>query len=101
MDKFTPTYDLDAIKACVDDPDKMEITTIATLGALELGFGRDKIIETVKSIQKKNFYKSMTTYQNHRVWQDVYHVPSEVGLLYVKFVAGTISEFALVGFKGK
>ena len=29
----------------------------------------------------------MTSFEDHRSWQDVYHVPSEVGLLYVKFTA--------------
>jgi motility quorum-sensing regulator/GCU-specific mRNA interferase toxin len=101
MDKYKPTYDLDAIKAGVDDPDKVEITTTAILGAAEIGFDRSMIVDTVKNIKKSQFYKSMTSYKNHRIWQDVYRVPSEAGLIYVKFVAGTISEFALVSFKEK
>jgi motility quorum-sensing regulator/GCU-specific mRNA interferase toxin len=43
----------------------------------------------------------MTSYADHRVWQDVYHVPSSVGTLYVKFTADTVSEFLLLSFKGK
>lgn len=30
------------------------------------------------------FYKSMTTYDDHTVWQDVYHVDHNGRLLYVK-----------------
>ena len=37
----------------------------------------------------------------HRVWQDVYHVPSEVGTLYVKFTADVVTEFLLLSFKEK
>lgn len=101
MEKTKPTYDLDAIKAGADDPDTLEITTTAILAAAAIGFDRDMIIETIKSIIKKHFYKSMTSNFNHRLWQDVYHVPSDAGLLYVKFVAGAIADFSLLSFKKK
>jgi motility quorum-sensing regulator/GCU-specific mRNA interferase toxin len=41
----------------------------------------------------------MTSDANHLVWQDVYNVPSPVGMLYVKFTAGTVAEFLLISFK--
>ena len=48
------------------------------------------------------FYKSMTTHADHRVWQDVYHVPVENGpTLYVKFQANIVTEFAVMSFKEK
>ena len=47
------------------------------------------------------FNKSMTTYADHRVWQDVYHVPKGDLVLYVKFQAGLVTEFTLVSFKEK
>ena len=43
----------------------------------------------------------MTAYADARLWQDVYHVPSPVGTLYVKFTAGTLTEFLLLSFKEK
>jgi motility quorum-sensing regulator / GCU-specific mRNA interferase toxin len=43
----------------------------------------------------------MTAYANHRAWQDVYHVPSEAGTLYVKFTADVVTEFLLLSFKEK
>jgi motility quorum-sensing regulator/GCU-specific mRNA interferase toxin len=43
----------------------------------------------------------MTSDADHRVWQDVYHVPSEAGLLYVKFTVDTLTEFLLLSFKEK
>lgn len=52
-------------------------------------------------MQRRHFYKSMTSYADHRIWQDVYHVPSEVGLLYVKFTADAFAEFLLLSFKEK
>jgi len=43
----------------------------------------------------------MTAYVDSRLWQDVYHVPSPVDLLYVKFTADAITEFLLLSFKEK
>lgn len=43
----------------------------------------------------------MTAYADHRVWQDVHHVPSSAGMLYVKFTADTVTEFLLLSFKEK
>ncbi len=43
----------------------------------------------------------MTSYGNHRQWQDVYHVPSSAGELYVKFTAYVVTAFLLLSFKEK
>lgn len=47
------------------------------------------------------FYKSMTTFVDHRAWQDVYHVPAHDMLLYVKFQADIVTEFTVMSFKEK
>jgi motility quorum-sensing regulator/GCU-specific mRNA interferase toxin len=52
-------------------------------------------------MQRAHFYKSMTSHGDHRIWQDVYHVPSEAGTLYVKFTADVVTEFLLLSFKEK
>jgi motility quorum-sensing regulator/GCU-specific mRNA interferase toxin len=52
-------------------------------------------------MQRGQFYKSMTAYGDTRLWQDVYHVPSPVGLLYIKFTADAVTEFLLLSFKEK
>ncbi len=75
-DKRKPTYDLDAFKASFASVEKL-------------------------TMQRGHFYKSMTAYIDSRLWQDVYHVPSPVGMLYVKFTADTITEFLLLSFKEK
>ena len=54
---------------------------------------------TIQTMQRAHFHKSMTAYADHRVWQDVYHVPSELGTLYVKFTADAVTEFLLLSFK--
>lgn len=45
------------------------------------------------------FYKSMTTFADHRVWQDIYHVPTRRMMLYVKFQADVVTEFTATSFK--
>jgi motility quorum-sensing regulator / GCU-specific mRNA interferase toxin len=97
-EKRKPTYDLDAFKVAAD---RMRITVIATRAAAALGFGRSEMVATIQTMQRSQFYKSMTSYGDHQVWQDVYHVPSEVGTLYVKFTANAVSEFLLLSFEEK
>ncbi len=52
-------------------------------------------------MRREHFYKSMTAYADGRLWQDVYHVPLPVGVLYVKFTADAVSVFLLLSFKEK
>jgi motility quorum-sensing regulator/GCU-specific mRNA interferase toxin len=97
-EKRKPTYDLDAFKAAAQG---MRITIVATRTAAALGFGRAEIVATIQTMQRKQFYKSMTSFADHRIWQDVYHVPSPAGTLYVKFTADAVTEFVLLSFKEK
>jgi motility quorum-sensing regulator/GCU-specific mRNA interferase toxin len=87
-----PTYDLEAIKAAAH---RIRITAAA------LGFRRAEIVAIIQTIQRRQFYKSMTSYEGHRIWQDVYHVPTEAGMLDVKFTSDVVTEFVLLSFKEK
>ncbi|MCJ7687662.1 MAG: type II toxin-antitoxin system MqsR family toxin [Desulfobacteraceae bacterium] len=100
-EKRKPTYDIGAFKAAFSNVDKLSITGTALRSAAALGFGRTTIVSTIQSMKRRHFYKSMTAYANPRVWQDVYHVPSAVGELYVKFTADVDTEFLLLSFKEK
>jgi motility quorum-sensing regulator/GCU-specific mRNA interferase toxin len=77
------------------------MTVTAARTAAALGFDRAAIVTTIATMERKQFYKSMTSYADHRVWQDVYHVPSEAGTLYVKFTADVVTEFLLLSFNEK
>ena len=96
MEKFTPTYNLEEFKNS-----NFEITTTAKKTAADLGFDLDDINEVVATMKREHFYKSMTSYANHKIWQDVYHVPCENLILYVKFTQNVVSEFTLLSFKEK
>ena len=101
LEKWKPTYDLDAFKSAFDTEEGLSLTTAALKGAVSLGFSKSDIVGLIQTMQRTHFYKSMTSDADHRVWQDVYHVPSEAGLLYVKFTVDTLTEFLLLSFKEK
>jgi motility quorum-sensing regulator/GCU-specific mRNA interferase toxin len=101
MEKRRPTYDLEAIKAAFGSVDALAMTTSALRDAVALGFDRAGVVETISGIERRMFYKSMTTIADHRVWQDVYHVPARGMTLYVKFQADIVTEFTVMSFKEK
>jgi motility quorum-sensing regulator/GCU-specific mRNA interferase toxin len=101
MEKRRPTYDLEAIKTALGSADTLAITSSALHDAIALGFDRVGVVETIGKIERRMFYKSMTTFADHRVWQDVYHVPARGMTLYVKFQADVVTEFTVMSFKEK
>jgi motility quorum-sensing regulator/GCU-specific mRNA interferase toxin len=99
MEKRRPSFALDAFKAVGGDPLRLAITTTALLSAAESGFDRVRIAELIRSMRQTHFYKSMTSYRDHRRWQDVYHVPWEGMVVYVKFTDDAVTEFTVLSFK--
>ena len=75
------------------------MTTTALRDAVSLGFDRMGVVAVVRSVEPAMFFKSMTTYADHRLWQDVYHVPSGDLILYLKVKADVVTEFRIVSFK--
>jgi motility quorum-sensing regulator / GCU-specific mRNA interferase toxin len=100
-EKKNPTYDLDAFKATCSDSNTLPITKTAFATAQALGFDRTEVVATIQTMERTHFYKSMTSQADYRIWQDVYHVPSEMGLLYVKFTGSEVTRFLLLSFKEK
>jgi motility quorum-sensing regulator/GCU-specific mRNA interferase toxin len=101
MEKRKPSYDLDAVKAAIGSVETLAITRSAFSDALALGFNRPGIVAVMQGIAQAMFAKSMTTHADHRVWQDVYYVPAEGFVLYVKFQADVVTEFRVMSFKEK
>ncbi|MFC1612078.1 type II toxin-antitoxin system MqsR family toxin [Myxococcota bacterium] len=103
MEKKRPTYDLASFKAAFS-PGKANqalVTLSALQGARQLGFGFEKMLVALQALERRHFFKSMTSYHDHTVWQDVYHLPYGGLLIYVKFVADLVTEFRLLSFKEK
>ena len=100
-EKRKPTYDLEAFRSVFSSEERIYATTTAFLTAASLGFGRSEMVEIIQTMRPAHFNKSMTAVADYRSWQDVYHVPSPAGVLYVKFTADVITEFLLLSFKEK
>lgn len=99
MDKRRPTYDLDAIKEALGSVETLAMTTTALRDSAALGFDRQAVVTVIGARERRMFVKSMTTFADHRVWQDVYCVPADDLVLYVKFKADVITEFRVMSFK--
>lgn len=97
MEKRTPHCKLPVIKALIA-AGKVRMTRGAVIGARLLGFDEDGIVATVLALTPADFYKSMTTHADHRIWQDVYRPTTSAGEVYLKL---TVSDDVLiVSFKG-
>lgn len=56
--------------------DAARATISALAGGAALGFGFEEIVGVVAALTPRDFYKSMTTHTDHRIWQDVYRPTS-------------------------
>lgn len=100
MEKRRPTYDLEReIKTVFIDERHCPMTGSASTTMVALGLTRSDVVAVVQGLKRSDFEKSMTTYANHKVWQDVYK-PRVFGLpLYVKFQRDANTGMLLVSFK--
>jgi len=56
--------------------------------------------DVVCKLTKQNLYKSMTTYRDHTVWQDVYHAMTPTGIMaYIKLTGYTDGRPPVIQFK--
>ena len=86
MEKRTPHYVLSYVLELVADPKMRAFTTLALAGGVELGLTEVEMRMIVLALTRKCFYKSMTTYSDHRLWQDVYFGTTLEGdVVYIKF----------------
>ncbi len=53
-------------------------TKTALDGARDMGLTTAEMLMVIAALTRRNFQKSMTTYADHRIWQDVYHAPTPV-----------------------
>jgi motility quorum-sensing regulator/GCU-specific mRNA interferase toxin len=100
MEKRKPSFDLYRFKEVASNVTTLDLTGTALASARSIGFDVDDIAELVKTMNRSMFYKSMTSYADHTLWQDVYHVPSNDGrTIYFKFTSNVITEFTVLSFK--
>jgi len=78
VEKRTPHYDLGRIQADVARLGAAAFTKTALDGGRSMGLTTADMLAVIASLSRRDFYKSMTTFADHRVWQDVYHAATPV-----------------------
>ena len=78
MEKRSPHYDLARIQADVKRLGVAAFTKTAIDGGRAMGLTSAEMLTVIASLSRRDFFKSMTTYADHRVWQDVYHAATPV-----------------------
>lgn len=96
MEKRSPHCGLSVVKALVQ-AGRVKTTRGAREGAAALGFDFDGMLAVVLALNTADFYKSMTTHADHRVWQDVYRPSTSAGEVYLKLTV--IDDALIVSFK--
>jgi motility quorum-sensing regulator/GCU-specific mRNA interferase toxin len=100
MDKLRPHYDLDSIKALAAELGVAAFTKSAMDGGRAMGLTTAEMLAVIAGMRRSDFYKSMTTLHDHKVWQDVYHVMTPVEK--VAYIKVTMREGApVIQFKEK
>jgi motility quorum-sensing regulator/GCU-specific mRNA interferase toxin len=67
MEKSSPHYALSDILVQMQSVPDMNLTVSARSGIRAAGMSQDDALVVVKSLTRRNFYKSMTTHADHRV----------------------------------
>ena len=96
MEKTTPHCRLAVVKEMVK-AGQVRATKAAREGGVALGFDFDAILAVLMALTKNDFYKSMTSHADHRVWQDVYRPTTQAGEVYLKLTV--IDDVLIVSFK--
>ncbi len=62
-----------------------------------LGMDYPGMLEVISCLERSDFYKSMTSHMDHRVWQDVYRPLTAFGYVYLK--VSVVDDVLIVSFK--
>lgn len=101
MEKNTPHYNLIVIKGDVMRLGRAAFTRSAQRGGKDLGLSFKEVQEVVFGLHVSMLFKSMTTYDDHRVWQDVYHTRSHGREIYIKVTYRLDGGPPVISFKEK
>ena len=96
MEKGTPNCKLSVVKKLIG-AGKVRMTASAAASGELLGFDGAAIVSVVAALAPQDFYKSMTTHADHKIWQDVYRPTTPAGDVYLKLTV--IDDVLIVSFK--
>ena len=78
MEKRSPHYNLTRVQVLVVRLGTAAFTKTALDGGRAMGVTTAEMLAVIASLSRSNFFKSMTTFSDYRVWQDVYHAATPV-----------------------
>ena len=98
MEKGSPHCKLSVVKTLIE-ADRVKATASAFNGARDLGINDlAGMCAVVMSLTSTDFFKSMTTHADHRIWQDVYRASTASSAdVYLKLTV--IDDVLIVSFK--
>lgn len=79
MEKIKPHYSLQEVQDEVARRGAAAFTMTSLRNGLAMGLSVAQMIDVVRCLTRSDFYKSMTTHADHRIWQDVYHAATPAG----------------------
>ena len=98
MEKSAPHCKLTVVKSLLQ-AGNFRVTRSARTGAEAMGIDFQGMLAVISALQASDFYKSMTTYSDHTIWQDVYRPRLVTGQVYLKITV--IHDVLIVSFKEK
>ncbi len=94
MEKRQSHYSLTTLKTRIAEQGIMVFTATALFNAAAMGLSEELVLFVLSSLTRAMFYKSMTTYTDSSIWQDVYHAPTPGGK--VAYIKLTLQQGAVV-----
>ena len=99
MEKIKPHYSMVAIEQAYCDPFHLNRSFVPEQGADDLNLDDGDFVDVIPGLSRADFEKSMTSYADHRVWQDIYKPKIRGKELYVKFTLDAQQSLLLISFK--
>ena len=96
MEKRKPHCPLAIVHRLVGEG-RVRSTASALSGAAAMDLDFDGMLDVVRILTVRDFFKSMTTHADHRTWQDVYRPSTPEGDIYLKLTV--IDDVLIVSFK--
>lgn len=96
MEKKTAHYRLADVKSLVQK-NCVRATGTALKDAADLGFSFDDMKYVIQNLEAADLHKSMTSHDDHTLWQDVYRYPAKEEDIYLKIQI--IEDLVIVSFK--
>lgn len=96
MEKRTPHCPLERVRLLLRQG-RFGMTREASRSAALMGLHSRDVIEVVQALCPGDFHKSMTTYADHRTWQDVCRPRTAIGRVYLKLMV--VEGVLIVSFK--